>query len=288
MLRQRSISAVGIVLFAAIPAFIGGIVFAAAMLVITLISIHELLTAYRTTGYRPFRKSALVAGALFVLVGVFEPPASSLPWLITGFLLVSLLIPMARKTIDGALIDWALTFSAVMYVAVPLMFAIALRKSDGDSSQHWSNVVAGWFGSPGRGLALVGIVFAVTWLNDTAAYLAGRKFGKTKLIPSISPGKTRVGAIAGVFAGTLAGALAAWIFGAPFNVFVAGGLGCLLAIAGQLGDLAESLIKRNLGIKDMGNLIPGHGGMLDRIDALLFTFPVTFMLAALLTRIGWM
>jgi phosphatidate cytidylyltransferase len=288
VLRQRSISAIGIVLFAAIPAFIGGIVFAAAMLIITLISIHELTSAYRAAGYRPFRRSALVAGALFVAVGAFESPTSSLPWLVVGFLLVSLVIPMARKALSESLVDWALTFSSVMYVALPLMFAIALRKSEGDSGQHWVNVVAGWFGSPGKGLALVGIVFAVTWLNDTAAYLVGRKFGKTKLIPGISPGKTRVGAIAGVIAGTLTGALAAWIFGAPLNVLVAAVLGCLLALSAQLGDLAESLIKRNLGIKDMGNLIPGHGGMLDRIDALLFTFPVTFMLAELFTRIGWM
>jgi phosphatidate cytidylyltransferase len=104
----------------------------------------------------------------------------------------------------------------------------------------------------------------------------------------VSPGKTRVGAIAGVIAGTITGSLAAWVFGAPLNVFVAAGVGCLLAISGQLGDLAESLIKRNLGLKDMGDLIPGHGGMLDRMDALLFTFPVTFLLASLLTRIGWM
>jgi phosphatidate cytidylyltransferase len=82
--------------------------------------------------------------------------------------------------------------------------------------------------------------------------------------------------------------LAAWIFGLPINVVVAAVVGLLLAIAGQIGDLAESLIKRSVGVKDMGALIPGHGGMLDRIDALLFTFPVTFALAELLTRIGWM
>lgn len=288
MLRQRSISAIGIVLFTAIPAFIGGIVFDAAVLIIALVSIHELTRNFRAAGYRTFRLSAFCAGALFIIIGAFKSPDSSIPWLVTGFLLVSLVLPLIRDTPDGALLDWALTFSALLYVALPLMLAIALRRTEGDATQHWSNVVAGWFHSPGKGLALVGIVYAVTWLTDTAAYLVGRRFGTTKLIPKISPGKTRVGAISGVIAGTLTGSLAAWVFGAPLNVFVAAGVGFLLAITGQLGDLAESLIKRNLGVKDMGTLIPGHGGMLDRMDALLFTFPVTFLLASLLTRIGWM
>jgi phosphatidate cytidylyltransferase len=288
VLRQRSISAIGIVLFAAIPAFIGGIVFDVAMLIIALVSIHEMTRAFRVAGYRPFRLCALCAGALFVGSAAFERPESSLPWLIAGFLLVSLVVPFIRETPDGALLDWALTFSSVVYISVPLLLAVALRRTDGDATQHWANALAGWLHSPGEGLALVGIVFSVTWLTDTAAYLVGRSFGSTKLIPKISPGKTHVGAVAGVVAGTVTGAVAAWLFGAPLNMLVAAGVGCVLAVAGQLGDLAESLIKRNLGIKDMGDLIPGHGGMLDRLDALLFTFPVTFLLASLLTRVGWM
>jgi len=276
------------VLFAAIPAFLGGLVFAAAMLVIALVAIHELITAFRVGGHQPFSRSAIAATAVFMVVGAFTEPERSAAWLVVGFLLISLVVPMARKAINGVITDWALTFCAVMYVALPLMFAVALRKSPGDATRHWTNAVASWLDTPGKGLSLVGIVFAVTWLNDTAAYLVGRKYGRTKLIPEISPGKTRVGSVAGVVTGMFTGAVAAWIFGAPLNLFLAAGLGCVLAVSGQLGDLAESLIKRNLGLKDMGNLIPGHGGMLDRVDALLFTFPVTFMVAELLTRIGWM
>jgi phosphatidate cytidylyltransferase len=287
VLRQRSISAIGIVLFAAIPAFIGGIVFAIAMLVVALVSLSELTNAYRAAGFTPFRRTAMIAGALVIIIGAVEP-LKSIPWIIIGLLIVTLVVPMARSSFDGALTDWSLTFAGIVYVALPLVFAIGLRGFDGDASQDWVNNVAGWFSTPGRGLALVGMVFAVTWLNDCAAYLVGRSFGKTKLVPALSPGKTRIGSVAGLVAGALTGALAAWIFGLPINVALAALVGLLLAIAGQLGDLAESLIKRSLGVKDMGELIPGHGGMLDRVDALLFTFPITYALAELLTRIGWM
>lgn len=287
MLRQRSISAIGIVLFAAIPAFVGGVVFALAMLVIALVSLHELISTYRVAGFAPFRWTTLIAGALIVIIGAIDP-LKTIPWLVVGLLVATLVVPMARPSFVGALTDWSLTFAGIVYVALPLVFAIGLRGFDGDASQSWVNVVAGWFGTPGKGLALVGVVFAVTWLNDTAAYLAGRSFGKTKLVPALSPGKTRIGSAAGLIAGTLTGMIAAWIFGLPVNVAVAAIVGLLLAIAGQLGDLSESLIKRSLGVKDMGTLIPGHGGMLDRIDALLFTFPVTYALAELLIWIGWM
>lgn len=287
MLRQRSISAIGIVLFAAIPAFIGGIVFALAMLAVTVISLYELTITYRVAGFAPLRWTMLVSGALFIVVGAFDPLRAT-PWLVVALLIVTLVVPMGRTSFTGTLTDLSLSFSGVVYVALPLLFAIGLRGFAGNASQHWVNNVAGWFGTPGKGLALVGMVFSVTWLNDTAAYLVGRSFGRTKLVPTISPGKTRIGSAAGLVAGALSGVLAAWIFGLPVNAMVAVLLGLLLAIAGQLGDLAESLIKRSLGVKDMGNLIPGHGGMLDRVDALLFTFPITFALAELLTRIGWL
>jgi phosphatidate cytidylyltransferase len=288
VLRQRSISAIGIVLFAAIPAFVGGYVFAAAMLILAVAGIHEAITAYVKSSFHPFRAIALVSGGAVLATAAFESPESSLYWLISLVLLASLTGMLVRQTQDGLLVDWALTFSTVIYVSLPLFLAVALRGLGGDSTQHWTTTVAGWFRSPGEGLAWVGVVFSVTWLNDTAAYLVGRQFGHAKLAPHLSPGKTRVGAIAGIVAGTITGAGASWLFGAPISVELALLTGFILSIAGQAGDLAESAIKRSLGIKDMGSLIPGHGGVLDRIDALLFTFPVTFMLVQLFVRMGWL
>ncbi len=288
MLRQRSISAIGIVLFAAVPALLGSYLFAAAMLIVVLAGIHEMSTVYEKAGYHPFKLTGLALGALFLIVVAFESPDSSLSWLMIIALLAVSASMLVRESHVGILVDWSLTLATVVYVAVPLFFAVALRDFGGNSTQDWSNRVAGWLHTPGQGLAWVGIVFSVTWLNDTAAYLIGRKYGKSKLAPRLSPGKTRVGAVSGLVAGTATGALAAWLFGASISVALACGVGFVLALSGQIGDLVESAMKRSLNVKDMGELIPGHGGMLDRIDALLFTFPTTYVLIQLFLRIGWM
>jgi phosphatidate cytidylyltransferase len=287
VLRQRSISAIGIVLFAAIPAFVGGYVFAAAMLIIAILGERELMAAFSLGGHRPFRRLTEAAAATFLIVSAFRSTPTALVWLLLLLLLSMMTAMVFFERPQGILLDWSLSFSATIYVAVPLFFAVALRATTGASDQHWVNTVTGWFHTPAQGLAWTAIAISVTWLNDTAAYLFGRQFGRVKLAPRLSPGKTREGAAAGIVAGTLTAAGATWLFGASISLWVALGVGFVLSIAGQLGDLAESALKRSLGVKDMGALIPGHGGILDRVDALLFTFPVSYLLLQALVRIGW-
>ena len=110
--------------------------------------------------------------------------------------------------------------------------------------------------------------FVGVWASDIAAYFAGKRFGRNKLCPAISPGKTVEGALAGTFLGALAAA-SIWVFYAHVSVSLAIVLGVALVLAGVLGDLAESAVKRAVNVKDSGNLLPGHGGILDRIDALV-------------------
>lgn len=119
-------------------------------------------------------------------------------------------------------------------------------------------------------------LLGMTWMNDTSAYFFGHKFGRHKLAPMISPGKTVEGFLGG-YLGTLAGFLAFW-FLLPNDLPLGKGLALtvLVGVFGPIGDLCESLIKRSFHVKDSGNIIPGHGGMLDRIDALLFTAPVVY------------
>ncbi|WP_157537835.1 phosphatidate cytidylyltransferase [Kitasatospora azatica] len=124
------------------------------------------------------------------------------------------------------------------------------------------------------------LFLVVTICSDTGAYAVGYKFGRTKLAPTISPGKTREGLAGGIGLSMLAGALLMqWIIddGRWWQGLILGGCAALIA---TLGDLAESMIKRDLGIKDMGTLLPGHGGIMDRLDSLLPTAPVVWMLLA--------
>jgi phosphatidate cytidylyltransferase len=131
------------------------------------------------------------------------------------------------------------------------------------------------------GVALLGFPMVLTWINDSAAFFAGRAWGTKKLIPSVSPGKTVVGAIAGTLAAVVCGALiAGLVLGDAMRLpigYLGGAVGGLLiSIAAQIGDLAESLLKREAGVKDSGTFFPGHGGILDRLDALLFAIPIGY------------
>ena len=126
-----------------------------------------------------------------------------------------------------------------------------------------------------NGLALLLWVFVVTWSVDIGAYLAGRRFGKTKLAPAISPGKTWEGLYGGVIAATLLGA--AWVYLTHLDAILLAAAP-LFAAAAQCGDLFESWLKRRAGVKDSGDWLPGHGGVLDRLDGLVVVATLTALL----------
>jgi phosphatidate cytidylyltransferase len=126
------------------------------------------------------------------------------------------------------------------------------------------------------GDALVLVLVGVTWVGETMAYLVGSTLGRHRLSPAISPKKTVEGAIAQLVCSVAAAVLlAAWLL-PDWTTARAGLAGALLGVTGQVGDLAESAIKRSVGVKDAGGLIPGHGGVLDRIDGLLFNVPALY------------
>ncbi|OGW19807.1 MAG: hypothetical protein A3K09_02785, partial [Nitrospinae bacterium RIFCSPLOWO2_12_FULL_47_7] len=161
-----------------------------------------------------------------------------------------------EKDVRLAINQIAYTLLGVFYVAGLLGFFVLLR-----------NLQEGPF--------LIFFVFIVIWLGDTAAYYAGRRFGKTRLAPHISPNKTVEGAIAGL-GGSLLGGVAAKFWFLPIPLIHCLIVAIICGIIGQFGDLAESVLKRNTGTKDSGALIPGHGGILDRLDSLMFAGPAFY------------
>ena len=134
--------------------------------------------------------------------------------------------------------------------------------------------------TPELGFAAIVVVFAVVWATDTGAFVAGRLIGGPRLWPKVSPNKTWAGGIAGLALGVAAGALAAAAFGVPIGAPLLA-VAALLSLAAQAGDLFESRIKRLFGAKDSGRLIPGHGGLMDRVDGLTFA-------AGLAALVGWL
>lgn len=210
-----------------------------------------------------------IARLMGVLVTLLVVPAISLGvehpnWLLPGLLVLilsSLLVPLFRPDpMETVGLRLMASVTAPLYVGGLLSPLVLLHGL-----------------SDGRGARWVLLVFTMAWLGDTAAYFSGRRFGRTKLYPRVSPNKTRAGLV-----GALAGsALAATLASATYLPVVALGEAVILGLAtglfGQLGDLVESLVKRSSNVKDSGNLLPGHGGLLDRIDAVLFVGPVVYL-----------
>lgn len=205
--------------------------------------------------------------------------------------------------LSGGALPWYLFFRQGMYANVLLtltfiavMIAELLRKDKGHAVYHISVTIFGvlyvsWLGSHlmllrelpiiagldySFGYTFVIVVFALTWCYDTGAYTFGRLFGRHKLFPSISPGKTIEGAIGGTFLSIVGILVVRMLMDTRLGLIEAVLLAIAASIIGQLGDLVESMIKRDAKLKDSASSIPGHGGTLDRFDSLLFTAPLIY------------
>ena len=189
-----------------------------------------------------------------------------IPTIITFGMAVSLILLLTRKTKLGAFTDWAWTFAGILYIGLLLSYLVTLRGLD-------------------NGRSWVFLAIFATFGSDSAAYFVGKAIGKRKLAPDISPKKTWEGAIGGL----VGAAAVSLLFLLPTPVQLTAFLnwwqliivGLLVSVFGQLGDLVESLFKRNAGVKDSGNVFPGHGGMLDRMDSIVFAAVVVYYIVVL-------
>lgn len=278
-MRTRSISAIGIVLVSLLPALFGGWVFALAMALIMSLAWTELLPLLSIDG----QQTRVLGWAIIGIAAVatwWWTDGRGVPLALALTLLVPLGLTLLASEKNAPLNNWAVTTGALLYVTLPVIAAISLRQYPGAAPSEWFDDLATTFPqgrSTSLGLGLFLLALLVTWMSDTFAYLVGRTFGRTKLIPRISPNKTIEGAVGGLIAGAGTAALCAWGFGLTISVPKAILLGILLTMAGMIGDLTESQIKRRAGAKDSGHRIPGHGGFLDRVDALIWVLIATWV-----------
>jgi phosphatidate cytidylyltransferase len=234
-------------------------IFNTLVIVASVAALWELMRLFEQGGRPAYRRLGVVAGtaltASFGAASLLEP--MTVPALVLA-LAVGMVLAAAVWDRTPATESAANTLLAIMYVGFLLGYAILLHQT-----------------SP-FGDELVLFLVGVTWVGETSAYLVGSTIGRHKLAPVVSPKKTVEGAVAQVVASVLTGAaLGAWLL-PQCGVGVAVLGGAVLGIVGQIGDLAESVIKRSVGTKDTGSLIPGHGGVLDRIDSLLFNLPAFY------------
>jgi phosphatidate cytidylyltransferase len=241
-------------------------VFDALVVVASAIGLWE-LTRMLQVGGRPVHGVLAVAVGAAVTASFAAASSTADPFVLPSLVLAVavaavLAAPLARQ-VAPATEPAANTLLAILYIGWLLGYGILLQHSVPHGDQ------------------LVLFVVGVTWIGETMAYVIGSTLGRHKLAPVISPRKRVEGAIAQVIASVATGlALGAWLLpGCGTGAAVAGGV--LLGVVGQVGDLTESVIKRSVGTKDTGGIIPGHGGVLDRIDSLLFNLPAFYYFSRL-------
>ena len=261
---RETIARVGVavpwIVFAIVIVALGGIPFAIAMIGISVIGMAELFRMTRR--FHPLAPVALAAAAALVIAAYYGGQFQMMIVLAATFP-VMFLFAAARGPREGMTNAVAITLLGIVWIAVPFAHAVLLRKL------------------PLHGGALIIDVLVATFLTDTAAYAGGRLFGRHPLAPKLSPNKTVEGLAFGFIGGTagfwFAGLYQDWLPGVDALV-----MGMCIAIVAPMGDLFESMIKRDLKIKDTGHVFGPHGGLLDRLDALLFTIMMGYYLAVAL------
>jgi phosphatidate cytidylyltransferase len=273
--RQRATSAAILVPVLLLVLAVGGVVLAAAVAVVTVFAARETFALLRAAGHPtlPLLGTAL---ALTVIVDATFPvvfEGSGVLLMAIGIMLVAV-ASFARPDPKEGLTTWMATAFGAIYVSL-LAFIVRLG--------HVAPAVpAGATLEPlGAERGWILLLLLAVWAYDTGAFLVGRQFGRERFLMHISPSKTYAGLVGGVVASTIVVGILLWGLGqSPLHALL---LGPLTALAAQAGDLAESMLKRAAHEKDSGTLIPGHGGMLDRVDSFLFAAPViTLYVAALL------
>jgi phosphatidate cytidylyltransferase len=254
---KRVLVALPWIAFAIAIAIAGGLVFAAAMIAIGVVCLREYLAM--TEESRPLAIPAYVAVAALILAAHFGTAFNVLLILAASFPLLFAFAADARHR-DGATVSIGITLLGIFWIGIPLVHAVLLRDL------------------PSHGAGLLVDVLVGTFVADTAAYATGRMFGSHKIAPSISPNKTIEGLLGGFLIGTMgfwfAGLYQNWLTGVDALI-----IGAAVAAIAPVGDLFESMLKRDLGKKDTGTLFGPHGGILDRLDAVFFTVVVGYYLS---------
>jgi len=268
MLKKRVITALG-----GIPLLIAIIWFGEPWFTI-LVAIWGLLAAFEfyrmvaASKVSPLTYFGLVWTLFFILsrdsnlLSLLEPYFNLnllTPLLLTSAVILSLIWLLLRRQKEGAFVGWAWTIGGILYIGWLLSYFVVLRGLD--DGRNW-----------------VFLALFTTFASDTAAFFVGRALGKHRLAPRISPGKTWEGAVGGIIGAIIVSLL--FTISTPLHLplihWQAILLGLLVSVFGQLGDLVESLFKRNMGVKESSKLIPGHGGFLDRIDSVVFAGIVVY------------
>lgn len=242
--------------------FLGGYTFTFFYLILSLAALFEFFGMIKTAGIRPHRNIALFAAALIFLMtaGYHLLQFETKYMLFIVPLIFSVFISELYKKEKIPFSNISYTFVGFIYVTVPFCFFYSLGFIQNQAVYNFHLPLS---------------FLLMLWASDTGAYLFGMKFGKTRLFERHSPKKSWEGFFGGMFTSVVVSYIISLFF-TEINPLVFGGMAILIVSFGTLGDLVESMLKRSLNVKDSGNILPGHGGFLDRFDGLLVAAPVVY------------
>jgi len=270
--RRVVVAAIGIPI-ASLFVYVGELPLALFLATLAAVGAGELFRLARLREVRTFDTIGIaLAGGIPVATHLVRIGWIARPMAAAGVVLVTVfgLAVWGRSPEERPLESVAVTIFGALYCGGTLAFGYALRHHP-------------WVVGATAGMVLLLYPVVITWATDIGAYFFGRAFGRRKLMPSVSPGKTVAGAVGGVSAAVVVGLLYNGLILRPnaqvaLAPWTAVAFAVLASIAAQVGDLAESLVKREAGVKDSSRLLPGHGGVLDRLDSLYFVLPISYLL----------
>ena len=278
MVAKRIITGLLIGIGAAILVWLGDPWVTVVVCVVSALASYEFYRIVKNENIQPLTRLGILFSVLFAVSAFVQTHSINyagvsswftLTLLITSITVIPLLWLLFKQYKEHAFINWGWTVSGVLYTGWLLSFYIHIRAME-------------------NGLGWLFLVLGCTALCDIFAYAVGSTLGKHPLASSISGGKTIEGSIGGLIASIVFAVITSLLFNLPLHYWQMILTGVIIAIFAQLGDLVESLLKRNMKTKDTGNVLPGHGGILDRIDSHLIVAPVAYYLIILLNNQGWL
>jgi len=278
MIIKRIITGLILATIVAVLIVLGGIPLVAAASIVAVLACIEFYRIVRAQGVQPLSWFGMIFAVLLIVNAYIQqynvsflpyPTDFILPLLLSLMVLVPLIWLLFRSNKDNAFINWGWTLAGILYTGWLLSYYVTIRQMD-------------------NGMGWLFLVLSCTALCDVGAYVVGSNLGKHAMASSVSPGKTWEGAAGGLAFAVITAVILAIAFQLPLYYWQMVAAGLITGIFAEIGDLVESLLKRNMHTKDTGSLLPGHGGFLDRIDSHLLVAPVAYYLIVLVNNQGWL
>ncbi len=247
-----------------LSAWVGGLVFFAVATIVVVLALHEFYEISTNKGVSA-QKWLGLAAAMYAAYLLYAGLSQHIWLVLTVLLLLSVSVELFRN-VDNPILNVSVTLAGILYIAIPIGLLPAIRQLP------WSG--AGFRDETGG--AMVILIFLCIWICDSAAYIMGSRFGKHKLFPRVSPNKSVEGTAFGFLFAVLTAFISQVTFLQEVTLLHVLAVGAICGSFGQMSDLIESLFKRDAGVKDASNLIPGHGGVLDRFDSEIVAVPLVY------------